>query len=98
MAIVGRTPLKRPKFDSRPQTATTIAGGTWYFAPTRFRSAACCCVTRRAVRMVGLVKSPLQILIEREQQLGLAVIALEHDGHRLQPVERTIERGFGDPP
>ena len=45
-----------------------------------------------------LGQSPLQILIEREQQLGLAVIALEHDGHRLQSVERTIERGLGDPP
>ena len=37
--MVGRTPPKRPKFDSTPQIAAMIRGGTPYFAPTSSSSA-----------------------------------------------------------
>jgi hypothetical protein len=50
--MVGRTPLKRPKLDSSPQTATMTPGGTPYLALTRLSSAACCFAIARAVRTI----------------------------------------------
>jgi hypothetical protein len=53
--MVGRTPLNRPKFDSRPQMDTITRADTPYSELTRRSNASCFAAMRRAVRTNGRV-------------------------------------------
>ena len=90
---VGRTPVNRPKFDSTPQIAVMICGGTPYFADTWSSSFRCSARFSRPIANDRPAEPLRDVALERQHRLGLRTVPLEHDWERLFDAgERLLDK------
>ena len=89
-ATVGRTPLKRPKFDSMPQIADDDPRRHAVALADLLEQLALCARTPRGPSRIALRRQHARdVRLEREDRFGLRAIALEDDRQRLVDVGRA---------